>query len=177
MSQTAAKLVKALNVDIKYNTKITNSSKTEDGGDEITLSNGEKLTADLYIPTFGMIPNSSYLDSKYINSKGFVVVDNCLRVKGTQNVWAIGDVSDHEPPQLMFADGQSTHLTKNILLVLKKATPLPHKISSPGMGLQIGRNNATGHFGNFKVPGFLISYLRKDLFLEMLPKVIDGSKF
>lgn len=162
---------------LKYNSRVTSSTKTSEGGHELTLSNGEKLTADLYIPTFGMSPNTSYLDGKYLNTKGYVVVDEYLKVKGAQDVWAIGDVSDREPPQFMFANNQSIHMAKNFFLLLKNEKQLPYKISGPGMGLQIGRKKATGHLKTFKLPGFLIAHLRKDLFLEMMPKVIDGSAF
>ncbi|KAJ6160742.1 apoptosis-inducing factor [Penicillium chermesinum] len=173
VSQTAAKILKSLDVNIKYNSKVTSTTETADGGQELTLSNGEKFTADLYIPTFGLIPNTSYLNDRYLNSKGFVIVNDYLKVKGVDDVWAIGDVSDHERPQFMFADSQSAHLVKNLLL---EETAL-HKVASPAMGLQIGRKKGTGHMGNFKLPGFLVSLLRKDLFLEIMPGIVDGSKF
>lgn len=45
------------------------------------------------------------------------------------------------------------------------------------MGLQIGKNSATGHIGNWRLPGFLIKTIRKTLFVEGLPKAVDGSAF
>ena len=43
------------------------------------------------------------------------------------------------------------------------------------MGLQIGRKTGTGHLGNFKIPGFLVHMLRKNLFLDKVPQLVDGS--
>ena len=88
---------------------------------------------DLYIPTFGLIPNSSYVPAKFRNANGFVTVDEYLKVKGAENVWAIGDVSDLEPLQFMVANNQSAHLAKNIILILSKKMPLPYKLSMRGM--------------------------------------------
>jgi NADH dehydrogenase FAD-containing subunit len=114
-------------VEIKLNTKVDGSVQAGDGRQTLTLSGGNTLTTDLYIPTFGVIPNSSYIPEKYLNANGFVVVDDYLKVKGLENVWAIGDISSHEPPQFLFADKQAGHLAKNILLILSNKAPLPYK--------------------------------------------------
>jgi hypothetical protein len=46
-----------------------------------------------------------------------------------------------------------------------------------GMGLQIGRKTGTGQIGFIRLPGFLIHFLRRNLFLERVPSFIDGSEF
>lgn len=43
------------------------------------------------------------------------------------------------------------------------------------IGVQIGKKAGTGHFGNFKLPGFVVCMLRKTLFVERLSKTVDGS--
>lgn len=45
------------------------------------------------------------------------------------------------------------------------------------MGLQIGPEMGTGHYGNVRLPGFLIVYIRKELFVPRLKKMVDGSEF
>jgi NADH dehydrogenase FAD-containing subunit len=92
------------------------------------------LTADVYIPTFGLVPNSSYIPEKYLNTSGFVKVDEYFQVKGLekQHVWAIGDISDLEFPQVLPADRQSTHLAKNIALILNNKAPVPYKEGTRG---------------------------------------------
>lgn len=83
-----------LNVNVKLNTKVVNASKTSDAKQILELSDVEKLSADLYISTIGIEPNSSFVPEKYLNNKGFVFVNSFLKVNGVENVWAIGDVSD-----------------------------------------------------------------------------------
>ena len=113
--------------------RVIGSAQTSDGQQELTLSSGETLITDMYIPTFGVTPNSSYVPAKYLNAEGFVIVDEYLKVKGAEDIWAIGDISDREPPQFMPADRQAAHLAKNIVLILSSKTPLPHKLGARGM--------------------------------------------
>jgi len=45
------------------------------------------------------------------------------------------------------------------------------------MGFQIGKKAGTGHLGNWKIPSFLIVFLRKSLFIEKLASTVNGSQF
>lgn len=87
----------------------------------------------MYIPTYGVVPNSSYIPAIYLNEKGFVKLDQKFRVGGYPDVFAIGDVSDLEPPQLICADRQSTHLAKNMVLVLTGKEIVEYKLGPKGM--------------------------------------------
>ena len=94
--------MKKLHVSILYNTKITDSKKVGEKY-EISLSNGEKKVVDLYLPTSGVKPNTEWISNKFLNEKGELKVDEFLRVKGAEDVWAAGDVVDTEPSQLTHA--------------------------------------------------------------------------
>ena len=41
--------------------------------------------------------------------------------------------------------------------------------------LQIGKKVATGHFGNMKIPSFIIIRARKPLFVENIGPTVNGS--
>ncbi|KAF2489242.1 FAD/NAD(P)-binding domain-containing protein [Lophium mytilinum] len=167
-----------LGIDIKLKAKVTGSAETPDGRTEVTLSTGDKLVTDLYIPTFGLVYNTSYLPAKFVKANGSVVVDEYLKVKGAGDVWAIGDILDLESSQFLTMDKHSTYLAKNIGLILKGKPPLPYKpITTRMMGLQIGKNEAVGHYGTWKLPRFVARYARKTLFLNMFAGTLDGSKF
>lgn len=45
------------------------------------------------------------------------------------------------------------------------------------MGVQIGRSTGTGFVGYIRLPGFLVTMMRKTLFLERLAGTVDGSVF
>ncbi|KAL8792384.1 MAG: hypothetical protein Q9195_004997 [Heterodermia aff. obscurata] len=179
VSTYALKALKNLNVAVKLETKVTASAQLPKNGQKaLTLSNGDILTTDMYIPTFGLIPNSSYIPTSYLNANGSVMVDAFLRVKGAKDVWAIGDVSDVESWQFITCDRQSAHLARNMIAMMNNKPALPYKVAaSRFMGLQIGKKAATGHFGSWKVPSFIIATARRTLFVEKMGPTVDGSLF
>ncbi len=96
LASNAAAELKKLNVTVKYNAYVESATALPDGKTEIVLAGASgddaKITTDLYLPTMGLAPNSDYLDAKFLNDKKYVVVDDVYRVKGLDNVWALGDV-------------------------------------------------------------------------------------
>ena len=87
----------------------------------------------MYIPAYGLQPNSSYVPSKFLDANGFVMVDEYLKVRGTEDIWAIGDVSNVEPCQFITCDKQSVYLAKHITIILKNEKPLPYKVATSSM--------------------------------------------
>lgn len=118
-----------LKVNIRLQTRVKESAQMSDGRQELMLSDGSQLITDMYIPAYGLVPNSSYAPSKFLNANGFVIVDEYLKVRGAEGVWAIGDVSATEPCQFITCDKQSVYLAKNIIAVLRNEVPLPYKVA------------------------------------------------
>ncbi|KAH8821346.1 hypothetical protein F5884DRAFT_688547 [Xylogone sp. PMI_703] len=175
VSRIATTSLLKLHVSIRYQTHVVSSSLAPDGRHILTLSDGECLSTDMYIPTFGLTPNSSYIPSKLLNSDGFVEVDEYLRVKGAKDVWAIGDVSALEVKQYLASRAQALYLSKAFTSILRNKLPTPYKISTRPIGLQIGKKVVVGHFGGWRMPTFVIAMSRKNLFTEYLKPLVDGS--
>ena len=117
-------------MDLKINTKVTGTVQLPDGRKELTLSSGDKLTTDMYVPTFGLIPNSSYVPKDYLDKNGSVMVDEFLRIKGAKDAWAIGDVTNVESWQFITCDRQSAHLAKNMISMMNNKAPVPYKVAA-----------------------------------------------
>ncbi|KAI1864939.1 uncharacterized protein JN550_008485 [Neoarthrinium moseri] len=98
VTSTALKQLEALHVDVRVSTKVKNPVSQPDGKFELILSSDDRILPDLYIPTFGVLPNSSFLPSQFPDAKGFIKVDKYFHIKGTGGAFAIGDVSDSEAP-------------------------------------------------------------------------------
>ncbi len=128
MSAYAIKSLLNLKAKLHFNTQVKSSTHLPNGSYELLLSTGEKLITDMYIPTFGLLPNSSYMPSEFLDAKGYVVVDAYLGVLGAKDIWAIGDVSTCDWSALVPADKQSAHLVKNVGLLLNGKPPLPYKV-------------------------------------------------
>lgn len=178
VSQIALDSLHKLNVDVKLSTQVTNTVDLPTGQTQVTLSTGQKLSVDLYIPTLGLAPNTEYLPSSVLNSKGFVAVDTHLRVKTVSDVYAVGDVNDNGRPQFMAMDSQSTYVVKSLTAALAGKTIKEYGTGgTPMMGLQIGKDMATGHYGSWRMPGWAVAWFRKDLFLHFMGPMVDGSRF
>lgn len=116
-----------LGVNVKLQTRVVHAQEVAYGGHELTLSNGSQLKADLYLPTYGVVANTSYLSAKLVNAHGFIKVDEYLRVGGSSDVWAAGDVCEVEASQFLSCDRQSSYVARAIVAVLRKKTPPPYK--------------------------------------------------
>jgi NADH dehydrogenase FAD-containing subunit len=131
ISTVAIKELRNLLVDIRLQTGVESVVQLADGRQELTLSSsGDKLVVDLYIEAYGLLPNSSYVPDKSLKADGYVAVDQFLRVKGAEDVWAVGDVSDAEPSQLIICERQSVYVAKSIVSILGNKTPPPYKAST-----------------------------------------------
>lgn len=49
-----------------------------------------------------MVPNTEFVPRQLKNERGDVVVDEFLRVRGAEGVWAAGDVVDLQASQLVY---------------------------------------------------------------------------
>lgn len=94
-AKKAESLLKKVGVDVVYNTKVTASNDVGNGKTEIVLSDGKSLTVDVYIPAYGVQPNTEWLPADLKNSNGYVNTNSStLRVdKAGARVYAAGDVS------------------------------------------------------------------------------------
>lgn len=130
MSRFAHSSLLSLHVSIKSSVRVTSSTQSIDGQQNLTLSNGEKLTADMYIPAFGLAPNSSYVPAEFLDDEGFVEVDEYLELKGAKGVWAIGDVSAREANQYAVARHQAFYVSRSIAFILQHKKPVPYEAST-----------------------------------------------
>jgi NADH dehydrogenase FAD-containing subunit len=127
IAKGAENVLRTMNVKIVKGVKVTDAKPTTQGQTELTLSNGETKVVDLYISTVGMLPNSEYIPNNLLNEQGYAIVDQHLRVKNAADIWAVGDIVDIEPSQVVYAEKQIVALSKNLDLVLKGKQPVIYK--------------------------------------------------
>ncbi|KAL5316849.1 hypothetical protein ACEPPN_015900, partial [Leptodophora sp. 'Broadleaf-Isolate-01'] len=127
---------------------------------ELTLSSGAKMAVDLYLPTVGVLPNTEFVPKSLLNEDGDVCVDDYLRVKGVEGVWAAGDVVDIQPSQFVYMQKQAAALAKNLDLVINGREPVLYKYDgAPMMAVALGRSRATGRFGGNRLPSLIVWFL------------------
>ncbi|KAH0548612.1 hypothetical protein GP486_007844 [Trichoglossum hirsutum] len=158
VGKTAEKELRKLNVQIVHNTRVTNATP-KGSRTELTLSSGDSLLVDLYIPTVGVRPNTSFLPKKLLDERDNLRVDKYLRVESATDMWASGDVTNAQVKQFVYASKQIPQLVKNLDAVLSGNTADVSEYKKDDKTMQavpLGRSKGTGQMGNFKLPSFLV---------------------
>ena len=132
-----------------------------DGG-SIVLSNGRELRAGTLVWAAGVKPAglAEALDVPRSRS-GRVEVDEYLRVKGRDGVYAIGDIASviddgHEVPMLSApAMQEGRHVARAIIDELEGGLPRPFRYRERGSMATIGRNAAVAELRGLHLKGFI----------------------
>eukprot|EP01034_Spumella_vulgaris_P031550 gene31550-38968_t len=132
LPQLATEHLKQIGVDV-----ITGERVFGEADGEVTLTSGRKLPCDLYISAHPTGGNSSFLPAESVDARGYVKVDDTLKVEGFGNVFALGDCSNYERaksyPKI---DDQMPVIVKNVNAVLTR-TPLTHHVKGVSFGGKI----------------------------------------
>ncbi|RVD84631.1 uncharacterized protein DFL_006370 [Arthrobotrys flagrans] len=180
VSQTVGNDLQKLGVEVIYKTKVETTTKETSGQTKLVLSNGESLTTDLYLPLFGVQLNTGWLPPSLLDEAGNVQLDSYMRVKGTTNVWGIGDVGNLEPKQVTSTDAQIIDLAENLDFVLTgcESQIKEHKVADKKMiFITLGKSYATGQISWWKVWGWLVAYIKgRKIFVDSAPNYVNGKE-
>jgi NADH:ubiquinone reductase (H+-translocating) len=159
-SSKAKKYLGELGVQVRLNTMVNQYD-----GHQIELD-GRSLPTRNLIWTAGVAPNPVKGLEKALRDTGRISVDEQLRVRSCDRVYAIGDVaemgSDEHPkghPMLApVAVQQGKHLGKNLKRRLEGKAEKPFKYLDKGTMATIGRNRAVADIRKLRLGG-LIAWL------------------
>lgn len=170
--------LKKLGVKIIRNKRVTSTTDIN-GQTKLKLSDGSEIITDCYLPTFGLKTNTAFVPPKWLDSVGDISVDDYMRVTGTTNVWALGDVSSREPKQITITDNQIIYLSGALDALLTKSETVkayePEKKTL--IFLSFGKSYATGQVGNWKLWAFMVSWVKgRHLFTDAAEGYVQGKK-
>lgn len=157
-SKNALKYLMDMGVDVKLNTHV----KSYDGY-TITTDRNDLLYAKTVIWTAGVKANTlEGIKKESLTTENRIWVDDFLRVKGHQNVYAIGDISviisdkypRGHPMVAQVAIQQGKLLAENIASHLNQKKPKPFKYMDKGSLATIGKRKAVADIGMFKFSGY-----------------------
>jgi apoptosis-inducing factor 2 len=80
----------------------------------------EEKNAELIVPCYGFTPNNTFLPDEWLSNKGFVKINHELRVVGTKNVFAVGDIVDLEESKQLINGWEHTKIIAYNLIHKKK---------------------------------------------------------
>ncbi|KAH8901977.1 FAD/NAD(P)-binding domain-containing protein [Coniochaeta sp. PMI_546] len=179
VGKTAEAELAKMKVDLVRKVRVTGVEDIGDGT-KLTLSNGKTLVTDVFLPLYGVRPNTSFVPAHLLDASGSVKVDKTLRVEGLKNVWAVGDVNNVEVKLAMRAESQTVHLFPNLeatLLGKGEATLAEYKPSAQTMMfVTVGKKKGTGQIGTWKAFSFMVSYVKgRTLFVDKVPPLVAGK--
>ncbi|EEH05294.1 apoptosis-inducing factor 1 [Histoplasma capsulatum G186AR] len=177
-SKKAHKILSGMGVNIRTSTAVSSASQDPSSKKwTVTLEGGETITADVYISTTGVVPNSDFVPADLKDNDGWVSVDAEFRVKrknGTAKeklpIYAVGDITTHTPRMLLKVDGQVSVLVANLHADIEKLKGKRSQYSESDktiMLVPIGSRSGTGQIWFFVVWGWLVALLKgRDYFLS-----------
>jgi NADH dehydrogenase len=181
MSEKAAskalQYLKEMGVDVRLNCAV----KSYDGY-ELKFNENERLVSRTVIWAAGVKGNPiAGLRPEAITRGNRFLVDEYNRVKGFDNIFAVGDVALMEgdpkfpkghPQMAPPAMQQGKRVADNIERLIQKKTMKPFQYSDKGSMATVGRNRAVVDIGHFRTQGFFAWFVW--MFIHLLS--ITGFK-
>jgi len=157
-SKKALSYLKELGVDVMLNKSVASFD-----GDKLTFKSGEELESKTLIWAAGVRGNIINGFPETSIDRGMYVVDRTSKVKGFENIYAVGDIAymitplfESGLPQVApVANQQGTFLAKNLVRVRDNQKPLEFEYNDQGSMATIGRNRAVVDMGKIKFQGTL----------------------
>jgi apoptosis-inducing factor 2 len=110
-------------------------------------ADGGELTADIWFRAFGVRPRSDYL--REVGERGYVPVDEHLRVRGESRVFAVGDLSDADRDTAAVAGAQAGVAAANIrALVTGEGELTEYERQPPLIAIPLGPKGGAGFVGD-----------------------------
>jgi NADH dehydrogenase FAD-containing subunit len=131
----------------------------------IATEDGNELVADIWFRAFGVRPHSEYLDGGSLadrrNERGYIRVDEHLRVLGETNVFAVGDVADADRDMAGIAGKQAGVVAANIrALITGEGELVAWETMPPLIAIPLGPEGGAGFLGDSVVGAATISEIK-----------------
>jgi len=155
----------------------TKTSVTEIGQDYAILTTGERIETHTVVWAAGIAPNPMIAKIGLpVNERGYIDCERDLRVKGFDNVWAIGDsaaVKNGEgKPYAATAQNASRQgplVGKNIIRSMHGEATKPFEFNVLGSFAAIGHRSAAAEVMGRNVTGFLGWFMYRSAYLVKMP--------
>ncbi|CAH0050146.1 unnamed protein product [Clonostachys solani] len=168
-----------LGVKLIRNARVANTTTSSDGKQtEVSLSNNQTISVDLYLPLHGSVPNTSFLPHSLLDESGNLKLDSYMRASGTKTVWGIGDVGDLEPKQLTVTDNQIVYLAGALDAALTGSGKVAEykKMDKTMIFVSLGRRFASGQIGGWRLFGWMVNLVKgRKLFVDTARGYVDGK--
>jgi NADH:quinone reductase (non-electrogenic) len=173
--RTSEKYLKKLGVILKTGVFVQNYD-----GNKLTLNNGEILISKNVIWAAGITGNLiKGLSAEVITASGRLEVDRMNKVKGYENIYAIGDIAYMKTPRYPkghpqvanVAINQGRNLAKNFRIIQKGGKQAEYEYKDLGSMATVGRNKAVVDLPFISFSGYFAWYVWMFLHLMLILSV------
>ena len=146
----------------------------------VGLEDGTELVADIWFRAFGVRPHSEYLDGgsheARRDERGYLRVDEHLRVVGETNVFAVGDVSDADRDMAGIATQQAGVVAANIgALIAGEGELASWETFPPLIAIPLGPEGGAGFIGDGVADAATIAELKgRHMLLDTYAELFDA---
>jgi NADH dehydrogenase len=153
------------------------STLSEIQADGVIFSDGESLPAHTVVWCAGIQPHPLLARLPFpLTSQGYLTCEPDLRVRGQENVWAIGDCATIPdpggapyPPTAQHAVREGAHLALNLARSLKGESLVPFVYSSRGTLVPLGCRTGVAKVLGVKLSGFPAYFLWRLYYWMRMP--------
>jgi NADH:quinone reductase (non-electrogenic) len=172
LADYALRELRGRGIDIRLETTLEGVS-----ADRARLSSGETLPTRTVVWTAGVAPHPSLRQlSLPLDERGRVPVDDHLRVRGSDSVWAVGDCAaapdpggGFYPPTAQHAVRQGPVAARNIAAELGIGNARPFEYRGNASFVNLGRYKAVGRVGGRKFRGFPAWWMARTYHMSQIP--------
>jgi NADH dehydrogenase len=169
----AQKLLQKRGVELRLNTRLEAAT-----GEEAVIAGGERIPTRTLVSTVPSSPHPIIEGMDLPKGKnGRLIADLQLQVKGTDNIWALGDCalipdpggSGYCPPTAQHAIRQAKTAANNIVAAIRGGGRKTFDFKGLGKMGALGRHSAVADIMGVNVSGFLAWWMWRTIYLMKLP--------
>jgi NADH dehydrogenase len=176
MSEYATQQLRERGIAVKLGTRLNSVT-----GGHVELSDGESFDADTIVWTAGVKPHPMLRETDLpLDSKGRLVCDATLAVRGVDCVFAAGDcaavpdLTKPDPnalcgPSAQHAVRQARRLARNIALHLHGKPLVPYRHAYAGSVASLGLYHGVAEVYGFRLRGFLAWWMHRTYHVSKMP--------
>ncbi len=192
IARKAESYLAQVGVEVIHNKRAVSSTENGDGSTTVVLDDSESMTADIYIPAAGVIPNTEWLPKSLLTENGYVKMNTMtLRVdEAGPRVYALGDVGSYTRGGVMdMYDAVPVGMSNMKRDLLAAATsdkgiaedrdrPYVPNLTESQL-VPIGRSKGVGSFRGWRLPSFLVWFFKGRYYLTdtVAQEIYTGSKW
>jgi len=179
LADYALRELRGRGIDVRLGTTLE-----EVRADSARIATGETLPTRTVVWTAGVAPHPSLRQlSVPLDERGRVPVDERLRVKGMDAVWAIGDCAAAPdprgglcPPTAQHAVRQGPVAARNIAAELGIGSARPFEYRGSAAFVNLGRYKAVGKIGSRTFRGFPAWWMARTYHMSQIPGVARKAR-